>query len=268
MRIRRATAARGRPPRSPTSTRPRTLAVDVGGTRIKAIVLDPRGVPLGERRREATPNPATPRAVLATIRRLARDAGPFDRVSVGFPGVVIDGVVRTAPNLAERLWRGHDLRAILEREMRKPTHVQNDAAVQGYGAIRGRGVEMILTFGTGVGSALFVDGRVVPLELGHHPWAHGETYEERLGDAERRRIGDRHWGRRVRAAVRQVQAVFLPETLFLGGGNSTRLRGPLPKGVQVVDNDDGLLGGIRLWAGPRVRRRSADRADTRRRRTR
>ena len=253
MKIRRASAATTSRPRSRAFDGPRTLAVDVGGTGIKAIVLDPRGAPLGERRREPTPQPATPRAVLATIQRLSRAAGPFDRVSLGFPGVVVEGVVRTAPHLAERLWRGHDLRADVERALKRPAHVLNDAAIQGYGAVRGRGVEMILTFGTGVGSALFIDGRAVPLELGHHPWAKGKTYEERLGDAERRRIGNKHWSRRVRAAVRQIQAVFLPDTLYLGGGNSARLRGGLPEGVRVVSNDDGLLGGIRLWGSPHLR---------------
>ena len=241
---------------------PLTLAVDVGGTGVKAVVLRPDGRPVGERLREPTPHPATPRAVLATIEALARRLEPFDRVSIGFPGVVTAGVVRSAPNLADRAWRGHDVAADVTRRLGKPVRARNDAVVQGLGAIRGRGVEMVVTLGTGMGSALFVDGRPAPLELGHHPWRGGKTYEERLSDAARRRVGHRRWSRRARRALDQILAVFLPDVLYVGGGNAARIRGALPASVRIVDNVDGLLGGIRLWdapdgaAAPRVRARA------------
>jgi polyphosphate glucokinase len=237
---------------------PRTLALDVGGTSIKALVLDRRGRPVGRREVEPTPRPATPAAVLSVAKALARRLGPFERVATGFPGVVVGGRVRTARNLAEDAWRGVDLCAALERAFGKPARVANDAVVQGYGAVRGRGVEVILTLGTGLGSALFVDGRPVPLELGHHPWIGRSTYEERLGEASRRRLGTARWRRLVERAVRQVRAVFLPDALFLGGGNAARLRGR-PQGARIVDNDAGLLGAIRLWsdrATPSIVRRA------------
>ena len=239
-----------RPRRTQATKAPLTLAVDVGGTGVKAVVLRADGRPVGERLREPTPHPATPRAVLATIASLARRLEPFDRVSVGFPGVVTAGVVRSAPNLADRAWRGHDVATDLSRRLGRPVRARNDAVVQGLGAIRGRGVEMVVTLGTGMGSALFVDGRPAPLELGHPPWRAGKTYEERLSDAARRRVGRRRWSRRAKKAIEQILAVFLPDVLYVGGGNAARIRGPLPPSVRVVDNVDGLLGGIRLWEVP------------------
>src|SRR5215470_16658525 len=146
---------------------PRTLAIDIGGTGLKMIVLDERGRPITERARVETPHPATPAAVLRALRSLMRRQGPFDRVSVGFPGVVQEGVVRTAPNLHSS-FQGFDLAKAIARAAGKPTRVCNDADVQGLGDIRGKGVEMAITLGTGMGSALYIDGRLVPnLELGH-----------------------------------------------------------------------------------------------------
>lgn len=226
---------------------PRTLAIDIGGSGIKLLVLDARGRPAGERRRLRTPQPATPQAVLQVIRETAAELGPFERVAAGFPGIVQSGVVTAAPNLAPGRWRRVNLRAALERLLGRPARVANDAVVQGYGAIRGAGLELVLTLGTGVGSALFLDGRAIALELGHHPWRDGRTYEQLLGDEERRRTSGRVWSARVGKALGVLQAVFRPDVVYLGGGNAVRLQGRLPHGVQVVDNMKGLLGGFRLW---------------------
>jgi polyphosphate glucokinase len=229
-----------------TRTR-RTLAIDIGGTGIKGLVLDGNGKALSERVRVPTPEPATPRAVLAAIKRLVAKQPAFDRVSVGFPGVVVEGVVRTAPNLGEG-WAGVDLDAAITKLAHRNARVLNDAAIQGYGAIRGHGVELALTLGTGLGSSLFVDGHVIPLELGHHPWRSGESYEEQLCNAELKRIGKRRWRRRVAKAVAQLQATFNPRTIYLGGGNARLLdKAKLADNVKIVDNEAGMLGGIALW---------------------
>jgi len=225
----------------------RTLAIDIGGTGIKGIVLDGRGKPISERVRVPTPHPATPRAVLGGIRRVVAKQPPFDRVSVGFPGVVIDGVVHTAPNLHES-WVGVDLDAAVTKLCHRATRTLNDAAIQGFGAIRGKGVELTITLGTGFGSSLFVDGRVAPLELGHHPWRKGDTYEQQLGNAVLEKIGKKKWRKRVLEALATLQPIFNPRFIYVGGGNARLLHElELPENIKVVANDAGMLGGIALW---------------------
>src|SRR5438067_2014122 len=140
---------------------PRTLGIDIGGTGLKLEVIDTKAQPLSERKRVPTPHPATPKAVLAALRELVGQQPEFDRVSVGFPGVVVDGVVKTAPNLHPD-WKDFDLARELRDITDKPVRVCNDADVQGYGDIQGKGVEMVLTLGTGLGSAVYVDGRLLP----------------------------------------------------------------------------------------------------------
>jgi polyphosphate glucokinase len=250
----RQARAPGRPQPSPRDAGAgalTTLCIDIGGTGIKMISLDARGRPLTERARVLTPQPAKPAAVLSAVRGML-DAQPrFDRVSVGFPGVVIDGVVHTAVNLGTEFWKGHDLKRDLERLTGAPVQVINDADLQGYGVIEGRGVELVLTLGTGLGSALFVDGRLVPnLELGHHPFKKGKTYEERVCDAALKRIGKKDWTRRVLEALTQLTLTFSPRLIFLGGGNVEHLRAELPKHVRAFTNVDGMTGGIRLWTSP------------------
>jgi polyphosphate glucokinase len=227
---------------------PRTLAIDIGGTGLKMLVLDARGEALSERSRVATPRPATPAAMLRALGGLIAKQPRFDRVSVGFPGVVLDDVVQTAPNL-DASWQGHDLGAALRRLTKKPVRVCNDADVQGLGDISGKGVELVLTLGTGLGSALFVDGRLVPnLELGHHPFRDGKTYEDLLGRAALEKHGKKRWRKHVAQAIAQLQPIFNFRTLYLGGGNAEHLRAKdLPKNVRMRSNEAGLLGGIMLW---------------------
>jgi polyphosphate glucokinase len=229
----------------------RTLAIDIGGTGLKAIVLDTSGKPLTDRVRVPTPHPATPRAVLRAIASLVRPLGAFQRISVGFPGVVMEGVVRTAPNL-HPLWHGHDLERELEKRLGKPTRVLNDAGVQGYGVIEGKGLEMVITLGTGMGCALFIDGIYVPnLELAHHPFRHGKTYEEYVGAEALRRAGKKKWNRHVARVVAQIEPIWNPRRLYLGGGNSKHLKIELPPNARLTPNEAGLLGGIALWENAR-----------------
>lgn len=225
-----------------------TLCIDIGGTGLKAEVLDDHCRPVSQQAHVATPRPATPEALLRALETLVASQGSFDRVSVGFPGVVVNGVTRTAPNL-DRGWRGFDLAAALHRSTGKPVRVCNDADVQGYGDIEGKGVEMVLTFGTGVGSAVYVDGRLVPnLELGHAPFKDKLTYEDYLSDASLKRIGAEEWRRRVREVVDQLDPVWNYDVLYLGGGNARLLRPEdLPDNVRVCPNSAGITGGVALW---------------------
>ncbi len=228
-------------------TRPHTLAVDIGGTGLKALVLDARGKALTERVRVETPRPATPKAVLAALTGIISPLPSFDRVSIGFPGVVVRGVTHTAPNLHES-WAGFDLAGAIQKATKRPTRALNDAGVQGFGVMKGHGVEMVLTLGTGLGCALFVNGRYVPnLELAHHPLRKDRTYEEHVGGKALDRVGKKKWNRRVRHVLEQVQPIFNPDVIYLGGGNAKHLKGDLPKNVKITENVAGLLGGIALW---------------------
>jgi polyphosphate glucokinase len=227
---------------------PLTLAVDVGGSGIKAIVLDASGKPLTERARVPTPPHATPKKVLAIIEQLATSLGAFDRVSVGFPGVVRDGKLLTAPNLGPG-WAGFGLAVELKRRLGCPVRVANDADVQGMGCVTGRGVELVITVGTGFGSSLFADGYNAHLELGHHPFRKGRTYEDELSHAALKRKGAAKWNRHLVEAVKLLQVTFDCDRLFIGGGNTKFISTKLPPNVKLVSNVDGLLGGVKLWAG-------------------
>ena len=225
----------------------RTLAVDIGGSAVKALVLDDKGHALTERGRIETPRPATPKAVLCVISTLAESQGRFDRLSVGFPGVVRRGITETAPNLHAR-WNGFALRDALVKLLQCPARVANDADVQGFGAMSGHGVELVLTLGTGLGSALFVDGRLVPnLEVAHHPFRRGDTYEDQLGNAALVKAGKAKWNRRLRRALHALEGLFNYDRVYLGGGNAKKIVGQLPPNVSIVSNVAGLLGGIALW---------------------
>jgi polyphosphate glucokinase len=225
----------------------RTLAIDIGGTGLKAIVLDSRGEPLTDRVRVETPKPATPEAVVSALVKLVKPLEPFHRVSVGFPGVVVGGHTRTAPNL-DKSWENFQLRESLERRLKRPTRVLNDAGVQGYGVIDGKGVEMVLTLGTGMGAALYLDGKYVPnLELAHHPFRHGKTYEEYVGAKALEKVGKKKWNRRVAKVIAQVEPIWNPRRIYVGGGNAKHLKLERTPHVRITDNVAGLLGGIRLW---------------------
>lgn len=231
----------------PARDKLRTLTIDIGGTGIKMLLIDGQGRPLGARARALTPRPAPPDAVLAVIGKMLAAQGKYDRVSVGFPGVV-RGVVQTAPNLGTEAWRGFDIQGAIQRAAGKPTRVVNDADLQGYGVIRGFGVELVLTLGTGLGSGLYVNGRLVPnLELAHHPFRGGKTYEQMVSDKELKKVGRKKWVKRVLDIIDQLEPIFNYDMLHIGGGNAERLSAPLPPRVRIFDNVEGLAGGIRLW---------------------
>ena len=227
----------------------RTLAVDIGGTGIKTLVVGTNGKALGERKRVDTPRPATPRALIKAIVGLAGQQGEYDRVSVGFPGVVRKGVVQTAFNL-HKDWIGVDVDRVLTKELGKPVRAANDADVQGLGAAKGEGVELVITLGTGFGSALFVDGKLVPnVQLAHHTGWNKKTYEDELGNKALKKAGKKRWNKRVSRAIASLSALFNYDRLYIGGGNAQRIKFELPPRVKVVSNVEGLLGGLALWHG-------------------
>jgi polyphosphate glucokinase len=238
-----------------------TLSIDVGGTGIKASVLDPDGKMECDRVRVETPYPLSPQKLVLEIEKLISELPAFDRVSVGFPGMVRDGQILSAPHFISptgptgrpepklvRAWNRFDLAAALEEVTGRPTKVANDADVQGAAVVEGNGFEAVVTLGTGVGTAFFLDGILLPhFEFSHTPLSKGGNYNEVLGEATRRKIGNKKWEKRVKRAIEVLRALTFFDRCFVGGGNSHRLGPDLPEGVVLVDNAAGILGGIKLW---------------------
>jgi polyphosphate glucokinase len=240
-RSRRATA-RGR------AGPPHTLAIDIGGTHIKASVLDRSGKPIADRVDVMTPHPAPPAVTVELILTIANALPPFDRISAGFPGVIQSGRVITAPNLGTDAWRDFPLAAELEKELGKPARVLNDAEVQGLGVISGSGLECVLTFGTGMGSAIYRDGLLMPhLELGQHPVWKNKTYDEYVRAPALKKLGRAKWNRRVGRVIALIRTLLNFDHLYLGGGNAVNITLELPSDVTIVSNLAGITGGVRLW---------------------
>ena len=225
----------------------RTLAVDIGGSGIKAMVLDNSGNAISDRLRIDTPEPATPQAVMDVICTLAHKQSSFDRVSVGFPGVVEQGVTKSAANLDDE-WLGFKFEKAIQQRLDKPVKIKNDAEIQGYGAIAGEGVELVITLGTGFGSALFLDGKLMPnLELAHHKFRKGKTYEEQLKKKQLKKKGKKKWNKRLKKAIVSLQSAFHYDRLYIGGGRAKEINFELPDNVTTIPNVAGILGGIALW---------------------
>lgn len=225
-----------------------TLAVDIGGGSIKILALNGDGSPVGTSQSRPTPDHPTPDAVLAVIREVADTVEAYHRVTVGFPGVVKSGITYNAPNLGNELWRAVPLAADLEQLLSSPVRVINDADLQGLGVIESHGLELVLTLGTGLGSALFTDGQLVPnLELGHHPFRGGKTYEDLVRDTELKRIGPSDWTERVIDALGEIERLFNYDRLHLGGGNVRHLQKDMPAKVRFFSLEEAMRGALRLW---------------------
>lgn len=232
----------------PQTGAPFTLAIDIGGTHLKASVLDRSGAEIATRVEVPTPHPAPPQAVLPLLEGLAQSLPKYDRVSAGFPGVVKHGRVTTAPNLGTADWHGFPLAAELARRFRKPARVLNDAEVQGLGVIKGKGLECVLTLGTGLGSAIYRDGELMPhLELGQHPIRKDKTYDQFVGSAALRKHGAAKWNRRVQRMIKVVRTLLDFDHLYLGGGDAARIDFELPPDVTTASNEAGITGGVKLW---------------------
>lgn len=225
-----------------------TLAFDIGGTHLKAAVIDEEAELVGEPARIDTVPKQPPREVVARLVEMVRPLGAFDRVSVGFPGVVRAGRILTAANLGTELWQGFDLGQALAEALGKPVRVANDADLQGLAVIAGKGVEMVITLGTGFGTGLYQDGRLGPhLELAHHPFRQGETYDEQVGNVARKKIGNERWNKRVAKAIANMRHLTNFDRLYIGGGNARKIDFKVDADVTLVSNIAGLKGGIALW---------------------
>jgi polyphosphate glucokinase len=256
----------GEPAEKVEPVRPFTLAIDVGGTGIKASVLDANGKMIADRVRVNTTYPLSPDDFVDTIEKLVQPLPRSDRASIGFPGVVRKGRIVTAPHFITKrgpgseivpallaAWSGFDAASHVGDRLSLPTRVLNDADLQGLAVVAGAGLELVVTLGTGVGTALFHDGVLAPhLELAHHPFRKGGTYNDQLGEAAFERVGLKRWRSRVALAIEELYELIHYDHCFIGGGNARHLRGLVSGSVSVVDNVAGILGGIKLWDGTSV----------------
>lgn len=227
-----------------------TLCIDIGGTGVKMLVLDSNDEAKTKYKKEPTPHPATYNKLTKLLEKMIyeqQEIVHFDRLSAGFPGVIMDGIVKTAHNL-DPSWVGKNIQKKLEQIAGKPALVANDADVQGLGDICGKGVELVITLGTGLGSALFINGVLVPnLQLAHHPFIDNKTYEDFLGELAFKENGKAMWNGYLQRAISLWQQTFNYKYLYLGGGNAENITFDLPKGVKVRSNIEGVLGGVKLW---------------------
>jgi predicted NBD/HSP70 family sugar kinase len=211
------------------------LVIDVGGTHIKALATG-RRKPLKIR---SGPK-MTAKEMVRTVRQ-ATTGWNYAVVSIGYPGPVLHGKPLSEPKHLGGGWVGFDFK----KAFGCPVRVINDAAMQALGSYKG-GHMLFLGFGTGLGSALIVDGTLEPMELAHLPYKKGRTYEEYVGNAGLRRFGKKKWRRHVADVVTRLKAALEADDVVVGGGNAKRL-GTLPRGVRLGSNANAFVGGYRLW---------------------
>jgi polyphosphate glucokinase len=248
-------------PKELVPARRTTLVIDVGGTGLKAAVLDRDGVMLTDRVRIPTTYPCGPTQLMTQLERLVAPLPGFDRLSVGFPGVVRLGIILSAPHFVtvggadtptdEKLvaaWDHFDLGAALTRRFTCPVRIINDADLQGLAAVSGTGVEVVITLGTGLGFSVFENGHLGPhLEFGQHRYRRSKNFDERVGDAARKKIGNRRWNKRMRRIIASIDALVFFDHLYIGGGNARHLTNELGPRVTVIDQNAAMLGGLKLW---------------------
>lgn len=224
------------------------LSIDIGGSHIKGTILNQKGKLQKQYEKVVTPVPASPDNVIKAIKTLVKDFPQFDRISVGFPGFVKNGVVKTAPNLNTSLWVDVDLAKRLGVKLGKPAQVVNDADMQGLGVVKGKGLELVITLGTGFGTALLYNGNLLPhLEFAHQPFGKTKSYDKYIGECAIEKEGLKKWNRRMKKVFEVLKTVFNYDYLYIGGGNSDKLTFKLDKNMKIVSNADGIKGGARLW---------------------
>jgi polyphosphate glucokinase len=225
----------------------KVLSIDIGGSHIKATILNKKGELQMEYDKVETPQPSTPQNLLEATKMLIKDFPKFDFISAGFPGYIKNGFVKTAPNLGNEAWKDFDLAATFSKELGAPAKVVNDADMQGLGVIAGKGFEMVITLGTGFGTAFFLDGHLLPhLEISHLPIKKGD-YDDYIGDAALKDLGKEKWNKRMEKVFEILKTVFNYDTLYIGGGNGKKLTFTLDDNMKLVTNEDGIKGGARLW---------------------
>jgi polyphosphate glucokinase len=226
----------------------RILCVDVGGSGLKAAVISPRGTFLAKRVRIKTPKHRKPRDIVEALVELVAPLGAFDHVTIGFPGMVKNGRVVSAPHFGTKDWKGFDLAGAMCREWKKPVKLLNDADVQGLAVIKAKGLELVCTLGTGFGTAWFRDGELMPhMDLAHLAVHKKHDLDVYVGDHTYRKIGKARWNRRVKKLIGVLETVFNYDQLYLGGGNSQWVKFRLPRNVTIVSNDAGMEGGAFAW---------------------
>jgi len=224
------------------------LSIDIGGSHIKGTILNQKGELQKDYEKVVTPVPASPDSVMKSIKTLVKDFPAFDRISVGFPGFVKNGVVKTAPNLNTALWADVDLAKRLQDELGKLAQVVNDADMQGLGVVKGKGLELVITLGTGFGTAWLLNGELLPhLEFSHQPFGKSKSYDKYIGECAIEKEGYKKWNRRMKKVFEVLKTVFNYDYLYIGGGNSDKLTFKLDKNMKIVSNADGIKGGSRLW---------------------
>ena len=210
------------------------LVVDVGGTHIKILASGEK-----ESRKFDSGADMTAQEMVDGVNKLA-EGWEYDRVTVGYPGPVLHNRPVAEPHNLGKGWVGLDFAAAFKR----PVKVMNDAAMQALGSYKG-GKMLFLGLGTGLGSAMIVDGVVEPMELGHLPYRDG-TYEDYVGLRGLTAHGEKKWRKRVEDVVERLVAALEPDDVVLGGGNVKHLDG-LPPGCRAGDNANAFLGGFRAW---------------------
>jgi len=224
------------------------LSIDIGGSHIKGTILNQKGELQKPYEKVVTPVPASPDSVMKSIKTLVKDFPAFDRISVGFPGFVKNGVVKTAPNLSTELWADVDFAKRLQDELGKSAQVVNDADMQGLGVVKGKGLELVITLGTGFGTAWLLNGELLPhLEFSHQPFGKSKSYDKYIGECAIEKEGLKKWNRRMKKVFEVLKTVFNYDYLYIGGGNSDKLTFKLDKNMKIVSNADGIKGGSRLW---------------------
>ena len=224
------------------------LSIDIGGSRIKATVLDTDGKMIAEYQRLDTPSPAHPENVLRVIKELTDPFKPYTKVSVGFPGYVRKGVVHTAPNLGTDDWQGVDLSKKLKDLLKQDVQVVNDADLHGLGVASGKGFEMVITLGTGFGTAMLVNGILLPhFEIAHHPFSKDRDYDEYVGNRALIDAGSEKWNKRLRKVLEVLKTVYNYDHLYISGGNAKKINFELDENMSVATNIEGIRGGAKLW---------------------
>jgi hypothetical protein len=212
----------------------RILVVDVGGSNVKLMISRTA------RRKFKSGRKLTPRAMVNQIKPLVAD-WEFDAISLGFPSPVRNGKIVSEPKHLGQGWVRFDF----EKALGKPVRIINDAAMQALGSYHGRRM-LFLGLGTGLGSALVWDGYVLSLELGDLPYRNGSIIEDYLGKAGQARLGEKAWQRDVQHALVQLKKSLIADYVVLGGGNAKDLN-EIPKGIELGNNRNAFLGGVRLW---------------------
>ncbi len=222
---------------SPHEFPKRVLVLDVGGSHVKAAFSDSareRRIPSGSR--------LTPQRMVRGLAQLLRGE-LYDAVAMGYPGLVVRGRIAREPHNLGEGWVGFDF----EEAFGCPVRILNDAAMQALGSYRG-GHLLFLGLGTGLGSAMIIEGKLQPMELAHLPYKKGRTFEDYVGEESLRRLGRKKWQKEVYRVVEMLEAALEPDEVVMGGGNVRKLDRMLP-GVRRGDNREAIVGGIRLWGG-------------------